>query len=254
MKLLRNIPKGYQLFRSVSVFNPYLSKIEAAKKEGDIEKEKAVIGEGVALWIQRLEELFDITFHIEGQEHIPDTGACVFIANHQGYADIIAILKMMEGRQVGFIAKDSLEKVPYFGKWIKAIRGVFIKRGDAREALKSIQAGVQTLKDGFSLVIFPEGTRSQSTEMNAFKPGSFKLATKAKVPVVPVAINGTRHLFEDRGVITNGAVIDVKILPAIDTASMDRHSLANISGEVEDTIRKALRELVEKEKDRMQKE
>ena len=62
---------------------------------------------------------------------------------------------MMDGKQVGFIAKDSLEKMPYFGKWIKAIRGVFIKRGDAREALKSIQAGVQTLKEGFSLVIFP---------------------------------------------------------------------------------------------------
>ena len=254
MKLLRNIPKGYKLFRSVSVFNSYLDKIEAAKNAGDVEKEKAVIGEGVALWIQRLEELFDITFHIEGKENIPETGACVFISNHQGYADIIAILKMMDGKQVGFIAKDSLEKMPYFGKWIKAIRGVFIKRGDAREALKSIQAGVQTLKEGFSLVIFPEGTRSQSAEMGSFKPGSFKLATKAKVPVVPVALNGTRHLFEDRGVITNGAVIDVKILPAIDTASMDRHQLANISHEVEDTIREALAELIEKEKNRNKEE
>lgn len=254
MKLFRNIPNGYRLFRSVSVFNNCLNKIEAARNTGDVEKEKAIIGESVALWIQRLEELFEITFHIEGQENIPETGACVFISNHQGYADIIAILKMMDGKQVGFIAKDSLEKVPYFGKWIKAIRGVFIKRGDAREALKSIQAGVQTLKDGFSLVIFPEGTRSQSAEMGTFKPGSFKLATKAKVPVVPVALNGTRHLFEDRGVITNGAVIDVKILPAIDTASMDRHQLANISHEVEDTIREALAELIEREKNRNKEE
>ncbi len=120
--------------------------------------------------------------------------------------------------------------------------------------MKSIQAGVQTLKEGFSLVIFPEGTRSHTAEMNSFKPGSFKLATKAKVPVVPVALNGTRHLFEDRGIITNGAVIDIKIMPAIDTASMDRHALANISHQVEDTIREALAELIERENNRKEEE
>lgn len=252
MKLIRNIPNGFKLFRSVSVFSSCMRNIEKAKNEGDKEKEKALIGEGVAQWIHKLIDIFDITITIDGKENIPEEDGFVFISNHQGYADIIVILHMMEGRQVGFIAKETLQKVPYFGKWIAAIRGVFIKRGDAREALKSIQAGVTHLKEGFNLVIFPEGTRSHTTEMGEFKPGSFKLATKAKAKIVPVAINGTRHLFEDRGVITNGAVIDVKILPAIDTASLDRHQIANIPHEVENTIRETLNELVEKEKHRME--
>ena len=254
MKLIRNIPNGFRLFRSISVFNYYIKDIESAKNAGDFEKERKLIAESTAIWVNNLIDLFDMTVHIEGKENVPPEGPCVFISNHQGYGDIIVLFKALEGRQIGFIAKESLEKVPYFGKWIKAIRGVFIKRGDTREALKSIQAGVKTIKDGFSLVIFPEGTRSRRPEMGEFKPGSFKLATKAKVPIVPIAINGTRHLFEDRGIITKGAVVDVKIHPAIDTAALDRHQIANITHDVENTIRESLKELAEREKNRMEKE
>lgn len=254
MKVFRNLPGGFKLFRSVSVFGPAMKKIEKARNAGDIETEKAIISENVALWIHNLIDIFDLTINIEGQENIPKEDGFVFISNHQGYADIIVILHMMEGRQVGFIAKETLEKVPYFGKWIKSIRGVFIKRGDAREALKSIQEGIKTVKSGFNLVIFPEGTRSRSTKMADFKPGSFKLATKAKAPIVPVSINGTRHLFEDNCCFTNGAVIDVKIHPAIDTASLDRHEIANIHDQVENTIRESLDQLVERERQRTREE
>jgi len=254
LKFFRNIPGGFKLFNSVRAFGKQMKVIEAAKEAGDKEEEKKVIGKNVALWINELMRLYDITINIEGKENIPDEDGFVFISNHQGYADIIVLLKVMEGRQVGFIAKETLQKVPYFGKWISAIRGVYIKRGDAREALKSIQAGVNHIKEGFNLVIFPEGTRSRSPEMGEFKPGSFKLATKAKVPVVPVAINGTRHFFEDRGIFTNGVVIDVKVLPAVDTNSLDRHQLANIPHEVENNIREALADLVARENIRTKKE
>lgn len=194
MKFFRNIPGGFKLFNSVRVFGKAMKTIDAPGKQGTKKRKKAVIGENVAVWIDDLMRLYDITINIEGKENIPREDGFVFISNHQGYADIIVLLKVMEGRQVGFIAKENLQKVPYFGKWISAIRGVYIKRGDAREALKSIQAGVNHIKEGFNLVIFPEGTRSRRPEMGEFKPGSFKLATKAKVPIVPVAINGTPPL------------------------------------------------------------
>ena len=90
--------------------------------------------------------------------------------------------------------------------------------------------------------------------MGHFKAGSFKLATKAKVPIVPITINGTRHMFEDRGVITGGATVDILIHPSIDTASLDRHETANIVHQVEDTIRKGLDKLIEVENARVQKE
>ncbi len=246
MKLFRNIPNGIRLFRSVGIFNKHMKEIAAARQAGDFEKERELIAHWTALWVDNVIDLFDLTVNISGRENVPKDGPCVFISNHEGYGDIVVLFKALEGRQIGFIAKDALEKVPYFGNWIRAIRGVFIKRGNTREALKSIQAGVDTLKDGFSLVIFPEGTRSRGPRMGEFKAGSFKLATKAKVPIVPITINGSYDLFETRSIITGGAVIDVVIHPAIDTASLDRHQIANITHEVDNTIRTTLTQLIEK--------
>lgn len=250
MKLFRNIPNGIRLFRSVSIFNYYLKDIYAARDAGDFAKEREIIAYATGLWVDKVADLFDMTVNVSGRENIPFNTPCVFICNHQGYADIVVMFMAVKGKQIGFIAKDSLKNVPYFGKWISAIRGVFIKRGNSREALKSIQAGAETLKNGFSLVIFPEGTRSHGKAPARFKAGSFKLATKAKVPIVPVTINGSHHMFEDRGIITGGATIDVVIHAPIDTASLDRHQIANITHEVENTIRATFDGLVAKEAER----
>lgn len=249
MKFIRNIPKGLQLFHSVSVFGAYMKQLEALRKSGEHEKERELIASAVIEWVDRVIEIFDITVNVKGRENIPE-GPCVYISNHEGYADIPVLIKSLEGHQVGFIAKDTLEKVPYFGKWITAIHGIYIKRGDPREALKSMQAGVKELKDGYSLAIFPEGTRHRTAGMGNFKPGSFKLATKAKVPIVPISLNGSRHLFEETGVFTCGAVVDVVIHPPVYTDGVDRHELTNIPNQVENTIRTTLEELIEEEKAR----
>lgn len=243
MKIFANIPNGFKLFRSVSVFNKKLPEIEAARQAGDFELERERIHKATDIWVNNVIKMFDMTVNITGQENIPMDKPCVFMANHQGYGDIPVMLKVAEGKQIGFVAKDTLQKLPYFGKWIYQIRGVFLKRGDAREALKSISEGVKYLKDGFSLVIFPEGTRSHGPGMRPFKAGSFKLATRAKVPIVPVTINGTHHLFEDRDIITKGATIDIVVHEPIDTASLDRHSIATLPETVENTIRTQLEEM-----------
>ena len=242
MKFFSNLVNGFRMFRSIGVFNNLFRDIDEIRQSSDLEKERELIASSTAVWVNSVMDIFDMTFDIEGRENIPE-GPCVFISNHQGYADILIMIKACEGKQVGFIAKENLEKLPYFGKWIKAIRGVFIKRGDARESLKSIKEGVDLLKQGFSLVIFPEGTRSKGKDMAEFKAGSFKLATKAKVPVVPVAIQGTYRMFEDDGVIKHGTHSYARILEPFDTAAMDRKELANLHTKVEDIIRENLEDL-----------
>ena len=242
MKIIRNIPNGAKLFRSVSIFNNYLGEIDELRQAGKKEEERALLAKATGQWVNKVMDLFDITINIRGKENIPMDRPCVFYANHQGYADIVVMLKATEGKQIGFIAKDSLEKLPYFGKWIRALHGVFIKRGDAKAALRSIQAGVNELKDGYSLVIFPEGTRSHGHEMGEFKAGSFKLATKAKVPVVPVTIDGSYHMFEDRSIITSGAEVNIIIHPPIETADLDRKEASELHTRVENIIREGLKE------------
>ena len=177
-------------------------------------------------------------------ENIPDHDGLVFISNHQGYGDIIAMLLATEGRQISFVAKDQLSKIPLFGMWIKTIRGVFIQRVNAKAALKSIAEASDLVKQGFNMVIFPEGTRSRGGEMKPFKTGSFKLATKAKATIVPVTIHGTYDMFEARGTISPSSSV-VCFHPPVDTADLDRHALRELEGQVEATIRQKLVELTE---------
>lgn len=250
MNIIKNIPNGFILFESIFDYKPYLKKIEALRQDGKFEEERALIAEVTGKWAKDAERKFDMHLTIEGQENIPE-GACAFYVNHQGYGDIPTMFRVCEGKQVGFVAKDSAEKLPFISDWIKASQGVFIKRGETREGLKAIKKGAEKLKNGYSLVIFPEGTRSHCSDMAEFKAGSFKLATKAGVPIVPVTINGSYHMFEDRDVITKGAVIDVIVHPAIETAGMARSEQNQLPERVEQIVREGLEILVERDKNRV---
>jgi 1-acyl-sn-glycerol-3-phosphate acyltransferase len=247
MKVIRNIPNFIKVFRSIRIFDFYAKDITAARNEGDPVKEREAIAYSTHIWASKVAEMFDMKIEVEGRENIPEKDGCVFISNHQGYGDIIALFLALEGRQIGFIAKDSLESMPYFGKWIKNIRGIYIKRGNAKEALQSIQNGAKTVKNGFNLVIFPEGTRSRGPVMGEFKGGSFKLATKAKAPIVPITINGTYKMYEETGLI-KPCNVKVVIHPAVDTSALDRKQLGEMEHQVEATIRTTLEELVKEEK------
>jgi len=242
MKLIRNLPNFLKLFRSIRIFDFYAKDITAARNEGDPVREREAIAYSTHIWASKVAEMFKMEVTVEGRENIPEKDGCVFISNHEGYGDIIALFLALEGKQLGFIAKDQLESMPYFGKWIKNIRGIYIKRGSAKEALKSIQEGAKTVKNGFNLVIFPEGTRSRGPKAGEFKAGSFKLATKAKAPVVPITINGTYHMYEEYGLI-KPCKVKVVIHPAVETADLDRHGVSEMEKQVESTIRTSLEEI-----------
>jgi 1-acyl-sn-glycerol-3-phosphate acyltransferase len=242
MKLIRNLPNFIKLFRSIRIFDFYAKDITAARKAGDPVREREAIAYSTHIWASKVAEMYKMEVEVEGKENIPEKDGCVFISNHEGYGDIIALFLALEGKQIGFIAKDQLESMPYFGKWIKNIRGIYIKRGSAKESLKSIQEGAKTVQNGYNLVIFPEGTRSHGPKMGDFKPGSFKLATKAKAPIVPITLNGTYHMYEEEGLI-RPCKVKVVIHPAVETAGLDRHQLSEVEKHVESTIRTTLEEL-----------
>ena len=239
MAFLRNIPTFIKVLGSISKLDSASKGIEEARAEGDPVKERQVIGEDIKIWANNVAHDFDITVEVIDPENRPEQDGCVYIANHQGYADIIALIIAMDGKQLGFIAKDSLEKVPYIGKWIKLIRGLFIKRGDTREALKSMKEGIDLVKAGYNLAIFPEGTRSRGPKMGKFKAGSFKLATKAKAPIVPVSISGSYKSFEEKG-YAQPATIKVMFHPAIDTKDLSRQEIMEIEKSVPSTIQNGL--------------
>lgn len=239
MSIIRNLPALCRVANSLRVFNHYEKDIKAARASGDPAKDREVTGHAAYLWAQDVCRRLKLTIKVSGQENLPPDDGFLIISNHQGYADIIALLIAADQRQIGFIAKDSLEKVPMLGRWIRNIGGLFLKRGNPREAMKSLQEGAQRMKSGYNLVIFPEGTRSRETRMRHFKGGSFKMAFKAKVPIVPVTLEGAYHVYEETGKF-HPSEIRVQIHPYVDTAGLDRHAQHEAEKNIEEVIRQAL--------------
>ncbi len=239
MGILRSLPTLLRVANSLRVFNHYENDINAARNSGDPVKDRQVTGHAAYDWATDVCRRLKLTINVEGRENLPEQDGFLVISNHQGYADIIAILVALNERQVGFVAKDSLEKIPMLGRWIRNIGGIFLKRGDAREAMQSLKEGSDRIKDGYNLAIFPEGTRSREARMRHFKGGSFKMAYKAKAPIVPITIDGSYHVFEEEGKF-HPAEISVHIHPYVETAGLDRHGQHEAGEAVESTIRQAL--------------
>lgn len=174
---------------------------------------------------------------VKGLENIPD-GPCVFVGNHQADFDIILLLSYIE-KKIGFVAKKELENVPLIGFWTKAIHSVFMDRSSVREGMKAINEGVEKIKEGYSLVIFPEGTRSLSPKMGEFKKGSMKLALKAGVPIVPVTVDGTYRVLET-GKHIKGNTLRLIIHKPIIISELSSEERKNLSEMIYDVINSAL--------------
>lgn len=114
----------------------------------------------------------------------------VLIANHQSHMDTPFLIANLE-KDFGFIAKKEIEEWPIISSWMKKIQCIFIDRTSAREGLKSIKQGAEKIKEGYSVAIFPEGTRSKTGNIEEFKKGSFKLATYSGAKILPITIKGT---------------------------------------------------------------
>ena len=155
---------------------------------------------------------------VTGRENIPKKGGVCFVSNHCGYFDIVILLAYC-GRPIGFIAKKELGYVPFLNIWIFMIGGFFIDRGVTRKAIRTINKGVQRIKSGCGMIIFPEGHRSMGRGLLPFHAGSLKLATAAGAPIVPVAIEGSYDVFEKTGRVVSASV-KIAFCEPIDTASL----------------------------------
>jgi len=215
-----------------------IKKLESqGKKEAHIEEIRKISYK----WGNALLKQAKITLNISGKEKVPE-GAVLFVSNHQSYFDIPIFFAALD-KQVGFVAKSDLDRIPIFNKWIAIIKSVFIDRGDTRQSLMAIQEGIKLLKNGYSLVIFPEGTRSKCDKISDFKKGSLRLAVKSGVPVVPVTINGSYKLFEESNRISSGKV-DFFIHEPIETKNLSKEETNRLNDTVQIVISKKLEELL----------
>lgn len=132
-----------------------------------------------------------------GQENVPDE-ASLLVGNHRSFFDIL-LLYVQCKRLTGFVAKDSMEKVPSLRVWMRYLYCLFLDRKDVKQGMKTILQAIEYVKQGVSICIFPEGTRNTGEELSMlpFKEGSFKIALKTGCPIVPVSINNSAEIFEN---------------------------------------------------------
>lgn len=132
-----------------------------------------------------------------GKENMPDEAA-LYVGNHRSFFDIL-IMYVQCKDLTGFVAKDSLAKIPSLRVWMRYAYCLFLDRKDIKQGMKTILQAIDYVKQGVSIGIFPEGTRNDGEELSMlpFKEGSFKIALKTGCPIVPVSINNSAEIFEN---------------------------------------------------------
>lgn len=131
-----------------------------------------------------------------GEENVPDEPV-LFIGNHRSFFDILLTYSRCR-RLTGYVAKKEMEKIPLLSTWMKFLYCLFLDRSNPKEGLKTILTGIEYIKKGISVCIFPEGTRNKGEELSLlpFHEGSFKMATKTGCAIVPISMNNTNAIFE----------------------------------------------------------
>jgi 1-acyl-sn-glycerol-3-phosphate acyltransferase len=236
-----NLPFIIWLLANLRTLRKFRRDMRRYAASGDSALERKAILGATSLWGKSLCDKLSVNLAVEGERSLPD-GPVVFVSNHQSYADIPIFCAAVTDKQFGFVAKQSLAQLPLFGKWISEIRSVFIERDDARASLRAIESGISLLKQGFSLVIFPEGTRSKGGDMAEFKKGSLRLATKPGLPIIPVSMSGSWHIIEEHGTVKKNQLVRVFLHPPIETANMDKAEASMLTERVEGIIRSKLQE------------
>ena len=163
--------------------------------------------------------LSGIRYRLAGAEHLPHDRAAVYCANHQSNVDPPLLFTALHPR-MHVLYKAELERMPILARAFRMGGFIPVNRNNKEDAMRSIDAGVASIREGHSFLIFPEGTRSQTEELLPFKKGGFIMAIKAQAPIVPVAIRGGREAMRRGSRIVRPVTVNIRVGEPIETAGM----------------------------------
>ena len=188
-------------------------------KNGNVPHKVAVFWAKSILFASR------VKIRVIGAETLRPDQSYIFMANHESNFDILALFAGLPV-QFRWLAKAELFKIPIFAQGMRGCGYISIDRSNRESAFRSLREAAEKIKSGVSVMIFPEGTRSHDGRLLPFKKGGFVLAKGAGVPVVPIAIKGSRRIMAKTNMSIQAGEICLEILPEIDTrAYSDKDAL-----------------------------
>lgn len=173
---------------------------------------------------------------VKGRENIPDDKAVLYVGNHRSFFDIVLTYPLVKG-PTGYVAKKEMGKVPLLSIWMKDLHCLFLDRDNIKEGMKTILAAIEKAKSGISICIFPEGTRNKTADtFLPFHEGSFKIAEKSGVPIIPMTIVNSAAVFEDHMPKIRKATVVIEYGKPIDVSALSREEKKNLGTSVKSVI------------------
>lgn len=171
-----------------------------------------------------------------GEENIPKDSAVLYVGNHRSYFDIV-LTYVRVPRPTGYVAKLEMAKWPLLSTWMRNLHCLFLNRNNIKEGLKTILSGVEKVKSGISICIFPEGTRNKIPDtFLPFREGSFKIAEKGGVPIIPMTIVNSAAIFEDHFPKIKKATVIIEYGKPIYTKGLDQETRKNLGSYISNII------------------
>lgn len=191
-------------------------------------------------WWARLNALVTpMKVTLAGAENIKPGVSYVICSNHQSHFDIFVLYGYLPV-DLRWVMKMELRKVPFLGAACEKIGHVYIDRSNRERALASLNEAKSRIVNGTSIIFFPEGTRSETGKLRPFKKGAFKMAIDLGLPILPVTIEGTRHVLPARSLDLMPGSALMTIHPAIATDGYGDETMGELMDKVRDVISSAL--------------
>lgn len=184
---------------------------------------RAAINVASPAWADVIHAFAGVKLNVIGEENLWSARPAVFIFNHTNNFDAFIMSKLLRVNYTG-VAKKELETHPIMGPVGRLMKVAFIDRGDAKKAIESMKSVVALAKEGISIVIAPEGTRSQ-TGLLPFKKGAFRMAMEAQIPIVPVVLRNADDLGARDAIFMRPGTVEVMVLPPISVADWTKEDL-----------------------------
>ena len=181
-----------------------------------------------------------VRVRVEGTDNIPP-GVCIFVANHVSNIDPLAFVPAIP-RRVGLLVKSELFRVPILAKAMRMAGFVPVQRENREAAAGSVEEALKYLKGGLSFAVYPEGTRSRDGRMLPFKRGTFLMAVRATVPVVPVSIVGAQDLMRKGEWAVRPGEVTIRFGPAVDASAYTVEQRAILLARLEELVAAGLPE------------